>query len=88
MVFHVVLASLTAHFSGSDHNYLSNRYQTVKVNGGVSTSSRELHYGTAQLYTIHIMQNQDSKPSADNNTRYSPSKSITECIKFTKRAGL
>ena len=30
------------------------------------------------------MQNQDSKPSADNNTRYSPSKSITECIKFTR----
>ena len=53
MVFHVVLASLTAHFSGSDHNYLSDRYQIVKVNGVVSTSSRELHYGTAQLYTIH-----------------------------------
>ena len=53
MVFHVVLASLTAHFSGSDHNYLSDRYQIVKVNGGVSASSRELHYGTAQLYTIH-----------------------------------
>ena len=53
MVFHVVLASLTAHFSGSDHNYLSDRYQIVNVNGGVSASSRELHYGTAQLYTIH-----------------------------------
>ena len=37
---------------------------------------------------FRIMQNQDSKPSADNNTRYSPSKSITECIKFTKRAEL
>ena len=29
-----------------------------------------------------------SKPSADNNTRYSPSKSVTECINFIKRAGL
>lgn len=53
MVFHIVLALLTAHFSGSDHNCLSDRYQIVKVNGGVSASSRELHYGTAQLYTIH-----------------------------------
>ena len=53
MVFHVVLASLTAHFSGSDHNYLSDRYQIVNGNGGVSASSLELHYGTAQLYTIH-----------------------------------
>ena len=34
------------------------------------------------------LQRQDSKTSADNNTRYSSSKSITECIKFTKRAEL
>ena len=53
MVSHVVLASLTAHFSGSDHNYLSDCYHIVKVDGGVSASIRELHYGTAQLYTIH-----------------------------------
>ena len=45
MVFHVVLASLTAHFSGSDHNYLSDLYQIMKVNGGVSASSRSLRYG-------------------------------------------
>ena len=45
MVFRVVLASLTARFSASDHNYLSDSYQIVKVNGGVSASSRELHYG-------------------------------------------
>ena len=31
---------------------------------------------------------EDSKPSADNNTRYSPSQSITEWIKFTKRVEL
>ena len=31
---------------------------------------------------------QDSKPSADNSTCYSLSKSITGCIKFTKRAEL
>ena len=48
MVFHVVLASLTAHFSGPDHNYLSDRYQIVKVNGGVLASSRELHYVVPQ----------------------------------------
>ena len=35
--------------------------------------------------SITGLQHQHSKPSADNNTRYSPSKSITECIKFTKR---
>ena len=41
-------------------------------------------------FRITGLQRQDSKPSADkcNNTRYSPSKSITECIKFTKRAEL
>ena len=30
----------------------------------------------------------DSKPSADNNTRYSLAKSITGCIKFIKRVAL
>ena len=39
-------------------------------------------------FRITGLQRQDSKPSADNNTRYSPSKSVTECIKFTKRAEL
>ena len=48
MVFRVVLASLSAHFSSSDHNYLSDRYQVVKVNGGLSASSRELYYGVPQ----------------------------------------
>ena len=48
MVFRVVLASLTAHFSGSDHNYLSDLYQIMKVNGGVAASSRALHYGVPQ----------------------------------------
>ena len=43
-----------------------------------------VHY----IYYITGLQHQDLKPSADNNTRYSPSKSITECIKFTKRAEL
>ena len=43
MVFRVVLASLTARFSGADRNYLSDRYQIVKVNGGVFASSRKLH---------------------------------------------
>ena len=31
---------------------------------------------------------QDSKPSADSNTRYSLAKSMTGCIKFAKRMGL
>ena len=31
---------------------------------------------------------QDSKPSADRNTRYSLAKSMTWCIKFTERVGL
>ena len=31
---------------------------------------------------------QDSKPSADSNTRLSLAKSMTGCIKFTKRVGL
>ena len=31
---------------------------------------------------------QDSKPSADSNTRYSLAKSMTGCIKFTERVGL
>ena len=39
-------------------------------------------------FRISGLQRQDSKQSADNNTRYSPSKPITECIKFTKRAEL
>ena len=34
------------------------------------------------------LQRQDSKPSVHNNMRYSPSKSIPECIKFTKRPEL
>ena len=34
------------------------------------------------------MQREESEPSADSNTRYSPSKSITECIKVTKRVEL
>ena len=34
------------------------------------------------------LQRQDAKTSADNNTRYSSTKSITECIKFIKRAEL
>ena len=41
-----------------------------------------------KCFRITGLQRQDSKPSADNNTRYSPSKSITECINFIKRAGL
>ena len=39
-------------------------------------------------FRITGLQRQDSKPNADNNTSYSPSKSITECIKFTKKAEL
>ena len=39
-------------------------------------------------FRITGLQRQHLKPSADNNTCYSPSKSITECIKFTKRAEL
>ena len=41
-----------------------------------------------KCFRITGLQRQDSKPRADNNTRYSPSKSITECIDFIKRAGL
>ena len=41
-----------------------------------------------KCFRITGLQRQDSKPSADNNTQYSPSKSITECINFIKRAGL
>ena len=52
-----------------------------------------IHYisqtsNTKNCFRITGLQRQDSKPSADNNTRYSPSKSITECIKFTKRVEL
>ena len=49
-----------------------------------------LHFTERQRNCFRITgsQRQDSKPSADNNMRYSPSKSITECIKFTKRAEL
>ena len=43
---------------------------------------------TKKCFRITGLQHQDLKPSADNNTRYSPSKSITECINFIKRAGL
>ena len=48
------------------------------------------HFTEKQRLKLSItgLQHQDSKPSADNNMRYSPSKSITECIKFTKRAEL
>ena len=35
-----------------------------------------------------VLELLDAKQRADNNTHYSPSKSITECIKFTKRAEL
>ena len=42
----------------------------------------------AQAGLERLLQRRDSKPSADNNTRYSTSKSITEYIKFTKRAEL
>ena len=41
-----------------------------------------------KCFRINGLERQDSKPSADNNTRYSPSKSISECINFIKRAGL
>ena len=50
-----------------------------------------LHFTEKQSWKLlqnFWIQRQGSKPSADNNTRYSPSKSITECIKFTKRVEL
>ena len=43
---------------------------------------------TKKCFWITGLQREDSKPSADNNRRYSPAKSITECINFIKRAGL
>ena len=47
-----------------------------------------LNVSTVYLNTVYWIQSQDSKPSADNNTRYSPSQSITEWIKFSKRVEL
>ena len=49
-----------------------------------------LHFTEKQRLKLSItgLQYQDLNPSAGNNTRYSPSKSITERIKFTKRAEL
>ena len=43
---------------------------------------------TKICFRNYWIQRQDSKPSADNNTRYSPAKSISECIEFTKRVEL
>ena len=52
-----------------------------------TTFHREATLKTA-LDRITGLQRQDSKPSADNNMRYSPSTSIIVCIKFKKRAQL
>ena len=57
----------------------------------IYTTFHYIHYisqrsNAKNCFRITGLQRQDSKPSADNNTRYSSSKSITECIKFTKRA--
>ena len=59
----------------------------------IYTTFYYIHYisqrsNTKNCFRINVLQRRDSKPSADNNTRYSTSKSITECIKFTKRAEL
>ena len=59
----------------------------------IYTTFHYIHYisqrsNAKNCFRITGLQRQDSKPSADNNTRYSPSKSITECIKFIKRAEL
>ena len=61
-----------------------------------STISTTFHYihcvsrrsNAKNCFRITGLQCQDSKQSADYNTRYSPSKPITGCIKFTKRAEL
>ena len=61
-----------------------------------STISTTFHYihcvsrrsNAKNCFRITGLQCQDSKQSADNNTRYSPSKPITDFIKFTKRAEL
>ena len=59
----------------------------------IYTTFHYIHYisqgsNAKNCFRITGLQRQDSKQSADNNTRYSPSTPITECIKFTKRAGL
>ena len=59
----------------------------------IYTTFHYIHYisqrsNAKNCFRITRLQRQDSKQSADNNTRYSPSKPITECIKFTKRAEL
>ena len=59
----------------------------------IYTTFHYIHYvsqrsNAKNCFKITGLQCQDSKQSADNNTRYSPSKPITECIKFTKRAEL
>ena len=51
------------------------------------TTFHYIHYisqrsNAKNCFRITGLQRHDSKPSADNNTRYSPSKSITECVKF------
>ena len=57
------------------------------------TTFHYIHYisqrsNAKNCFRITRLQRQDSKPSADNNKRYSPSKSITECIKFAKTGEL
>ena len=43
---------------------------------------------TKICFRNYWIQRQDSKASAHNNTCYSPAKSVSECIKFTKRVEL
>ena len=59
----------------------------------IYTTFHHIHYipqrsNAKNCFRITGLQRQDWKPNEDNNTSYSPSKSITECIKFTKRAEL
>ena len=57
-------------------HFWSSRNTTLHTETTLKTALELLDLDTAQ----------DSKPSANNNTRYSLAKSITGCIKFTKRA--
>ena len=72
----------------SSHFCVFKYARAVKQKVWNEAENRERDWGETLKIRITGLQRQDSKPSADNNTRYSPSKSITECINFIKRAGL
>ena len=87
------LVGATNTFSELIHPSSRHRLCCRTATSTIYTTFHYIHYisqrsNAKNCFRITGLQRQDSKQSADNNTRFSPSKPITECIKFTKRAEL